>query len=261
MTSKSPVRACDDVDESALSYAEVKALCAGNPLIAEKMNLEIEVSRLKILRGDYQSDIYRLQDSITQAFPMQIERAKASIANYKVDMAMVAANTHKGDEGISPMTIGGRVYTDRAEAGEALLLARKSLRGVGPETVGSYRGLQMQISFDSFYKEYKLHLKGSNTQTLAMGDSAGNIMRLDNAIDKMAESLQRVGERLENLLEQMEAAKLAIQKPFPQEAVYQEKVTKLAELDAALNVDDREVTSIKEQLVADKSRITPGRGR
>ena len=141
------------------------------------------------------------------------------------------------------MTISGKVYTERAEAGEALLQARKAMKGVGPEKIGSYRGLEMQISFDSFNKEFKLIFKGSNTHIVPMGDSAGNIMRLDNAIDKMTESLQRAEERLTNLLEQMEAAKEAIHKPFPQEAEYQEKIAKLAELDAILNTDDTEVST------------------
>jgi hypothetical protein len=241
MTSKSPVRTCDDVDEAALSYAEIKALCAGNPLIVEKIQLDIEVARLKVLRGDYQSDIYRLQDNITQNFPKQIKKVEATIASYKADIALAAANTHKDKEGISPLKIGGKVYTERAEAGEAILLARKGMTGTGVETIGSYRGFEIQVSYDTRANEHKLHLKGNQTYTMSMGDSMGNIARLDNAIDKLGDSLKDVETRLDNLLEQMVAAKEAVDKPFPQEAEYQEKVAKLAELDAALNTDDRVV--------------------
>ena len=237
MTSKSPVRACDDVDEASLNYAEIKALATGNPLIVEKSQLEMDISKLKILRGDYQTQIYRLQDNLTQRFPLQVESAKSAIASNLADLETVNANTHKGEDGISPMVINGNTYTNRAEAGEALIEARKGMMiGIEQKTVGSYRGFDVDISYDTRVMEYKLHLMGSTKHTVSMGDSAGNITRLDNALDKISENLKALEDRLENIHNQIDNANAALNKPFPQEAEYQEKMAKLAEIDAQLNV-------------------------
>jgi len=165
MTSKSPVRSCDDVDEDALSYAEIKALCAGNPQIREKMELDIEVAKLRLLKGNHQSQQYRLQDDLLTNFPKKIETAKGNIEGFKRDTERLETNTHKGEEGISPMTIGDKTYTDRSEAGAALLETCKSITSTVPEKIGSYRGFDMLISFNSFEKEFKVDMKGSMTHT------------------------------------------------------------------------------------------------
>jgi hypothetical protein len=184
MTSKSPVRVCDDVDEQELSYAEIKALCAGNPHIKEKMNLDIEVAKLKLLKSEHQSQHYRLQDDLLKNFPKKIEAAKGHIEGFKADMARLEINTHRTEEGISPMTIGTNTYTDRGEAGAALLEACKGITTTDAVKIGSYRGFDMLISFDSFNKVFNCSMKGSMTHTTALGnDSFGNITRINNTFD------------------------------------------------------------------------------
>ena len=261
MTSKSPVRACDDVDEAALSFAEIKGLCAGNPLIVEKVNLDADVSRLKVERGNHHSQIYRLQDNLTLRFPKQIRAAKNEIKSGRADMERINANTHKGAEGISPMTIGGNVYTDRMEAGDALLEARKGMVSTVPSKIGSYRGLDIEVSFDAFSKKFQLHLVGNTTQTLEMGDSSGNVARIDNAIDRIPAYLKSAEDRLENIHKQIENAEAAINKPFPQEAEYQEKVARLAEVEAILNAENAAKTAANEAELAEEKKaaaeITP----
>jgi len=200
--------------------------------------LDIEVSKLKILKSGHQSQIYRLQDHIMQILPLQIESTKNAIERNKADIEMVNANTHKGEKGISPMTIGDKTYTDRGKAGEALRESRKSIIGLGPDKVGSYRGMDIEISFDPLKKEYNLHLEGRTKHKVSMGDSAGNITRLDNIIDKIPENLQKAEIKLEDLLHQLENAKAALEAPFPQEAEYQEKIAELAEVEAKLNADN-----------------------
>ena len=240
MTSKSPVRSCDDVDEEALSYAEIKALCAGNPLIAEKMNLDIEVAKLKLLKGAYQSQQYRLQDNLLTNFPKQIEASKGYIEGFKRDMERLEVNTHKGEEGISPMTIGGKTYTDRSEAGAALLEACKSIKSTEPVKIGSYRGFDMLISFSSLSKEFTVDMKGSMTHTAFLGDDgAGNITRINNAFDRIPQRLQSVEAQLQTYYEQTENAKAELEKPFALEQELADKSARLAELDAKLNMDGR----------------------
>ena len=235
MTSKSPVRSCDDVDEAVLSYAEIKALCVGNPLIAEKVQLDIDVAKLKILRGDYQSQIYRLQDNLTQWYPLQIESVESTIRNIREDMERMNAGTHKVEDGISPMVISEKTYTKRVDAGAAILEARENLTSIRPETIGSYRGFDIDISFDSDVKEYKLHLDGRIQHTVSMGDdAAGNVTRLDNVLDKIPEHLSAAEVRLEDIRNQVAKAEATVALPFPQEVEYLEKLAKLAEVDAKL---------------------------
>ena len=241
MTSKYPVRTCDDMDEQALSYAEIKALCAGNPLIAEKMGLDVEVAKLKMLKANHQSQLYRLEDNLRLNYPQQIESTKAAIEGNKADMARLETNTVKVSEGISPMTIGGNSYSERKDAGTALIDACRAIQGVGPTKVGSYRGFDVSISYDTFYKEFKCHLKGAMTHTINLGtDPVGNVTRIDNALEKIAANLSNSKARLETLYSQVENAKVELAKPFPQEDVLTEKSARLAELDSLLSLDGKE---------------------
>jgi DNA methylase len=240
MTSKSPVRSCDDVDGDALSYAEIKALCAGNPLIAEKMNLDVEVTKLKMLKADHQSNQYRLQDDLLKSFPVRIETAKANISGFKADMERLEQNTHKSEEGISPMIIGGRSYTDRGEAGAALL----EVCGTGKTTesvqIGSYRGFDMFISFDIMNKEFNCSMKGAMTHSTPLGDdSFGNITRINNAFDKIPQRLSSVEAQLDTLYNQQANAQTELGKPFEREHELTEKSARLAELDSSLNMDEK----------------------
>ena len=240
MTSKSPVRSCDDVDGDALSYAEIKALCAGNPLIAEKMNLDVEVTKLKMLKADHQSNQYRLQDDLLKSFPVRIEAAKANISGFKADMERLEQNTHKSEEGISPMTIGGRTYTDRGEAGAALIEACKSVDTTNTVKIGSYRGFDMFISFDIMNKEFNCSMKGSMTHSTPLGDdSFGNITRINNAFDKIPQRLNSVEAQLETLYNQQTNAQAELGKPFEREQELVDKSARLAELDSSLNMDEK----------------------
>ena len=238
MTSKSPVRSCDDVDEQALSYAEIKALCAGNPLIKEKMDLDIDVARLKVLKADHQSQQYRIEDKLLKYFPAEIEKQTGYIHGFEADMKTVEAHPQIAD-GFCGMEIMGKAYTEKADAGEILLAACKDTKSADPVPLGSYRGFQMELSFDSFRNEFDVTLKGAVSHRVALGtDARGNITRLDNALAGIPERLERANEQLNNLYNQQEAAKAEVGKPFPQEAELIAKSQRLAELDAALNMED-----------------------
>jgi hypothetical protein len=251
MTSKSPVRSCDDVDEEALSYAEIKALCAGNPHIKEKMNLDIDVSKLKLLKSEHQSQRYRLEDALMQSFPKRIEATKGHIEGFKADMAKLETNTHRTEEGISPMTIGDKTYTDRGEAGAALLEACKSITTTELVKIGSYRGFDMHIAFDKHNSEFTCSMKGSMTHTAALGtDESGNITRINNAFDKIPQRLASSEAQLQTLREQVENAKTELAKPFAFEAEFAEKSARLAELDAMLNMSDSPDTERKPEQAA-----------
>ena len=240
MTSKSPVRSCDDVDEESLSYAEIKALCAGNPTIKEKMNLDIEVSKLKLLKADYQSQHYRLQDNLLQNFPKRIEASKGHIKGFKADMERLETNTHRTEEGISPMVVGGKTYTDRGEAGAALIEACKRIKSADAVNIGSYRGFDMSISFNKIASEFTCSMKGSMTHTATLSnDASGCISRINNAFDKIPERLKSSEVQLQTLHEQAENAKTELAKPFAFEAELAEKSSRLAELNATLDMDDR----------------------
>ena len=238
MTSKSPVRSCDDVDEQALSYAEIKALCAGNPLIKEKMDLDIDVARLKVLKADHQSQQYRMEDKLLKYFPAEIEKQTSYIHGFEADIKTVEAHPQIA-EGFCGMEIMGKAYTEKADAGEILLAACKDTKSADPVPLGSYRGFQMELSFDSFRNEFDVTLKGAVSHRVALGtDARGNITRLDNALAGIPERLGRANEQLNNLYNQQEAAKAEVGKPFPQEAELTAKSQRLAELDAALNMED-----------------------
>ena len=238
MTSKSPVRSCDDVDEQALSYAEIKALCAGNPLIKEKMDLDIDVARLKVLKADHQSHQYRMEDKLLKYFPAEIEKQTGYIHGFEADIKTVEAHPQIS-EGFCGMEIMGRHYAEKADAGEIILAACKETKSADPVPLGSYRGFQMELSYDSFRSEFDIVLKGSMSHRVALGtDARGNITRLDNALYGIPERLERANEQLTNLYNQQEAAKAELGKPFPQEAELAAKSQRLAELDAALNMED-----------------------
>jgi hypothetical protein len=237
MTSKSPVRSCEDVDETALSYAEIKALCAGNPLIREKMDLDIDVARLKLLKAEHQSQQYRLEDDLLRYFPESIEKNKGYIKGFEKDMGTLAEHPHPKD-GFSGMLVRGDTLTDKDNAGAAILEACKEVKSGEPVEIGQYRGFAMYLSFDSFDKEYSVTLKGAMSHKAVLGkDVRGNLTRIDNALAQMPERLKSVRNQLDNLYQQMEAAKQEIGKPFPRETELAQKSTRLAALDAELNMD------------------------
>ena len=239
MTSKSPVRSCDDVDETALSFAEIKALCAGDPRIKERMDLDVDVSRLKLLKADHQSKQYRLEDQLLKTFPEEIEKNKGFIAGLEADMATLAAHPHPED-GFAGMEVRGDTLTDKENAGAALLDTCKEVKGSDPVPVGSYRGFAMSVSFDAFRQEYMLLLKGQMTHRATLGtDPRGNLTRIDNALSQMPQRLEAVKNQLDNLYQQQAAAKAEVGKPFPQEQELRNKSARLAELDVLLNMDGR----------------------
>ena len=239
MTSKSPVRSCDDVDEQALSYAEIKALCAGDPQIKEKMDLDVDVARLKVLKADHQSQQYRLEDKLMKYFPAEIEKTQGFIKGFQSDIRTVAAHPLP-EEGFCGMAVNGTCFTEKVEAGEAILAICKANQSLEPVPLGSYRGFKMELTFDSFQKEYQVLLKGEMTHRVPIGTSAaGNIQRLDNALAGIPARLEKAEQQLDNLRSQQEAAQAELGKPFPQEAELAEKSVRLAELDALLNMDDR----------------------
>ena len=250
MTSKSPVRSCEDVDETALSFAEIKALCAGNPLIKEKMDLDIEVSRLKVLKADHLSQQYRLEDNLLKYFPEHIQKTQEEISGLHTDIELVAAHPHP-KEGISPMSIYGKQFTDKEAAGTALLKVSKAANGLEPIRIGSYRGLEMSVTLENFGKEYILHLTGALSHTVELGEDArGNLTRIDNALNDMSILLKSEQNQLENLQSQMEFAKAELGKPFMQEEELAQKNQRLAELNALLDMDCQHDSGLEN---ADKS--------
>ena len=239
MTSKSPVRSCEDIDETALSYAEIKALCAGDECIKEKMDLDVDVARLRLMKANHQSQQYRLEDSILRTFPEQIEWNKAHIAGLEADMAMLAAHPLPV-EGFVGMEVKGDTLTDKDNAGAALLEAFKDAKGLEPVPIGNYRGFVMSLTVEDFGREFVLTLKGQMTHKVLLGkDARGNLIRMENALNAMPERLRGVQERLDNIYAQLEAAKAELGKPFPQGDELQRKAARLAELNAVLNIDDK----------------------
>ena len=239
MTSKSPVRSCEDVDETALSYAEIKALCAGDERIKEKMDLDVDVARLKLMRANHQSQQYKLEDNILKRFPEEIEKSKGFISGLEADMRTLAAHPHPED-GFAGMTVKNDNLTDKDNAGAALLEAFKDVRGMEPVPIGTYRGFQMSLTLEDFGKDYVLTLKGQMTHRVTLGkDARGNLTRIDNVLNAMPDRLQNVRNTLDATTAQMEAAKAELGKPFPQEEELRVKSARLAELNAELNIDER----------------------
>ena len=239
MTSKSPVRSCEDVDEQALSYAEIKALCAGNPLIKEKMDLDVQVAKLKVLKADHQSQKFRLQDKLLTKFPADIQEATAHIAGLKADAQLAAAHP-QGKEEFCGMVIKGVTYDEKKTAGERLVLACSELPNAEEKVIGSYRGFELSLRFDTFRSEYLALLKGQRKYTVPLGtDPLGNIIRLDNSLNNFPERITSAENELTTLHQQQAAAQIEVEKPFPQEEELAEKSARLAELNAQLDVDEK----------------------
>ena len=239
MTSKSPVRSCEDVDEQALSYAEIKALCAGNPLIKEKMDLDVQVAKLKVLKADHQSQKFRLEDKLLTKFPAEIQETNAHIAGLKADAQLAAAHP-QGKEEFCGMTIKGVTYDEKKIAGERLVLACSELPNAEEKVIGSYRGFGLSLRFDAFRTEYQALLKGQRKYTVPLGtDPLGNIIRLDNSLNSFPERITSAENELTTLHQQQAAAQIEVEKPFPQEEELAEKSARLAELNAQLDVDEK----------------------
>ena len=241
MTSKSPVRSAEDVDEQALSYAEIKALASGNPMIKEKMDLDIEVSKLKLLKANHLSQKYALEDAISKGFPKQIAETQARIAGYGADIATVKEHTHPNEDGFSPLTLAGVTHADKKEAGAALLTMCQTMLSPEATQIGSYRGLTLELAFDTFAREYRLTMIGQLRHTVTLGtDVFGNLQRMDNALEGLPIKEQACREQLSNLQTQLETAKAEVQKPFPREAELNTKTARLEELNSLLNLDHKE---------------------
>ena len=237
MTSKSPVRSCEDVDEQALSYAEIKALCAGNPLIKEKMDLDVQVAKLKVLKADHQSQKFRLEGKLLTKFPADIRETNAYIAGVKADAQLAAAHPQV-QEGFCGMTIKGVTYDEKKTAGERLVLACSELPNAEEKVIGNYRGFELSLRFDAYRSEYQALLKGQRKYTVPLGtDPLGNIIRLDNSLNNFPERLTAAENELTTLHQQQAAAQIEVEKPFPQEEELAEKSARLAELNALLNID------------------------
>ena len=239
MTSKSPARSCEDVDEQALSYAEIKALCAGNPLIKEKMDLDVQVAKLKVLKADHQSQKFRLQDKLLTKFPAEIQEQTAKIAALKSDAEIAAAHP-QDKENFCGMVIKGMTYDEKKTAGERLILACTELPNTEEQLVGSYRGFELSLRFDTFRNEHQALLKGKLKYPVSLGsDPHGNIVRLDNALSNSADRITAAENELDTLKQQQVAAQIEVEKPFPQEEELAQKSARLAELNAQLDVDEK----------------------
>ena len=239
MTSKSPVRSCEDVDEAALTYAEVKALATGNPYIREKMDLDVQVSKLKLMKANHTSQIYRLEDNITQHYPQQIAVLKERIDGMEADIQTARANIPEDKEQFS-MKVGNKLYTDKKEAGTALVEMCKEVKSANASvTIGEYAGFKMAVSFDSLNHKFVMNLKGQLSHNLEVGaDPFGNITRINHALEAMPKELDNAKVKLENVERQLETAKAEVTKPFVQETELKEKLDRLSALNALLNMDE-----------------------
>ena len=240
MTSKSPVRSCEDVDEAALSYAEVKALATGNPYIKEKMDLDIQVSKLKLMKANHTSQKYRLEDNITQHYPHQIAIFKERIEGFTADMDKYVKNKPEDKEQFF-MQVGGKSYTDKKEAGTAIIAMCKEIKGINASAdVGEYLGFKLNVTFDSFNNKFVMNVKGAMSHPMEVGsDPLGNITRINNVLEAMPVQLEEAQTKLSNVEHQLETAKAEVDKPFPQEVELSEKLERLAELNALLNMDEK----------------------
>ena len=260
MTSKSPVRSAEDVDDQALSYAEIKALASGNPLIKEKMDLDIEVTKLKLLKSSHLSQRYSMEDAISKTFPKSLAETQERLAGYGADIAAVKAHTAPNEDGFSPMTLAGKVYTEKKAAGAELLLLCQNMLTPEAMQIGSYRGLTLELSFDSFSQEYRLTMIGQLRHVVTLGtDVFGNIQRMDNLLESLPLKEQACREKLSDLHNQLETAKVEVLKPFPREEELQTKLARLEELNALLNMDKREPEVVAETEAPDNSQQSPTR--
>ncbi len=241
MTSKSPVRSCEDIDETALSYAEIKMLATGNPYIKEKMDLDIQVQKLRLLKSNFLSEKYALEDKIIKFYPQEIARRTDTIEGFKSDIERAQQHPKPLDDSFIGMTVKGVFYSEKADAGNAILDACQAMTSPDPVPLGEYRGFQTELSFDTFEKEYKVKLKGELGYSVSLGtDTFGNITRLDNALEGLVKRLEINEQELDNVKKQFEIAKVDVEKPFNQEEELKTKTARLNELNALLNVDKRE---------------------
>ena len=241
MTSRSPARSVEDIDETALSYAEIKALCTGNPHIKEKMDLDIDVQRLKLLKANHLSQKYSLEDNIVKYFPQAIAIAKGRIKNAQEDIAVRDANTHPNQDGFSPMVVAGVTYTEKKAAGTAILEVCKTLTDSACVPLGQYRGFEMTFSFEPLFKQYKVGLTGAHDHCVTLGtDIFGNIQRLDNLLNDFEGDLTSAQNDLATYEAQLASAKVEVEKPFPQEDELKRKSARLDELNIELNLDKQE---------------------
>ncbi len=240
MTSKSPVRSCEDIDDAALSYAEVKALATGNPYIKEKMDLDIQVSKLKLMKANHTSQKYRLEDDIAVRYPSQITALREKIDGLKEDISTYNANRPEDPEAFR-MTVAGKVFEDRKEAGTSIIAMCKELKAFRePTEIGEYLGMKMAASFDPFMQKFNVTMKGKLSHDVEIGgDASGNITRINNVLDGMAKRLEDAVNKLENVEHQLEVAKVEVKKPFEKEAELSEKLSRLAELNSLLNMDEK----------------------
>ena len=237
MSSKSPVRACDDVDETALSYAEIKALCAGDPRIKEKMNLDVEVAKLRLMKADHESKRFRLEDQLTRFYPEQLRQQEDYIAGFKADIQTLSAHPVPQEDFVG-IEFLGKTYMDKLAAGETLLALCKTAPHDHDTAIGHYRGLSVTLSYDSFNAQFQLLLRGEMTHLVNLGaDARGNLLRIENALNNIPVRMQKAQEQVDSLHQQIEAAKLEITQPFPQELELTTKSARLAELDALLSMD------------------------
>lgn len=241
MTSKSPVRSCEDIDETALSYAEIKMLATGNPYIKEKMDLDIQVQKLRLLKSNFLSEKYALEDKIIKFYPQEIARRKDTISGLKADIECVKQHPKPTDDKFIGMTVQGAFFAEKSEAGQAIIDACGKMTNSDPIPLGEYRGFQMDLSFDTFEREYRVRLKGELSYSTALGsDVYGNITRLDNVLEGLEKRLDLSVQELENTEKQFEAAKVAVEKPFEKEEELKTKTARLDELNILLNMDKRE---------------------
>ena len=241
MTSKSPVRSAEDIDETALSYAEIKALCTGDERVKEKMDLDIDVQRLKLLKSSHLSQKYALEDQILKYFPRSIAVTKGKIKNIQEDMAIRDKGTQPNEDGFSPMVVQGATFKSKKGAGSAILAACKSTFGSDPIQLGQYRGFTMELYFDAWWKEHKLTLIGSRSNTVSLGwDLFGNLQRIDNMLDGLEVELKGEETNLSNYEAQLASAKVEVEKPFPQEDELKTKSARLDQLNIELNLDKQE---------------------
>ena len=240
MTSKSPVRSCEDIDEAALTYAEVKALATGNPFIKEKMDLDIQVSKLKLMKANHTSQKYRLEDNIAKNYPQQISALKERISGMKADIATYNANK-PADKDLFTMTVAGKAYDDRKEDGTAIIGICKEMKQANVAVpIGEYLGMKMNVTFDSFFRKFTLNMKGKLSHEVEIGsDPSGNITRIGNAMDSMTKQLEDAIAKLANVEQQLETAKIEVEKPFPQDQELNDKLTRLAELNSLLDMDEK----------------------
>ena len=260
MTSKAPVRSCEDVDEAALSYAEVKALATGNPAVKEKMALDVDVAKLKLLKANHMNNQYRLEDDIARNFPQQIAKLTETIDSYKADIAHYQEHKITDPEQFS-MEISGKVFTEKKEAGAALLAVCKDMKAVDAAMdIGNYQGFNMRIQFDSWSKEFILSVKHESVSKVHLGaDALGNITRINNLLESYPEKLVEAEQRLETVQEQLTNAKEEVGKPFTKEEELNQKLERLSELNALLNMDEREDTEA-EQSESKEKEERPARG-